>query len=83
MRRVVRGDTANVQARRLILLNLDNLTDRSIKNARQRSLTGQSHRGGGIPSSHGFPFRKNAHTGGRATPAARPKGMRVPKNLLQ
>ena len=61
MRRVVRGDTANVQARRLILLNLNNLTSRSIKNTRQRSLTGQSHRGRGIPSSHGFPFRKNAH----------------------
>ena len=61
MRRVVRGDTANVQARRLILLNLNNLTGRSIKNTRQRGLTGQSHRGGGIPSSHGFPFRKNAH----------------------
>ena len=62
MRRVVRGDTANVQARRLILLNLNNLTSRSIKNTRQRSLTGQSRRGRGIPSSHGFPFRKNAHT---------------------
>ena len=61
MRRVVRGDTANVQARRLVLLNLNNLTGRSIKNTRQRGLTGQSHRGGGIPSSHGFPFRKNAH----------------------
>ena len=60
VRRIVRSNTADVQAGRPILLNRNNLTGGGIKDARQVGLAGQGDGSGGIPSSHGFPFTRSA-----------------------
>ena len=60
MRRIVRSNTADVQAGRPILLHRNNLTGGGIEDARQVGLAGQGDGSGGIPSSHGFPFTRSA-----------------------